>query len=193
MRSAGRGASSLVASEALSEGPEEIFRPAIRGVATTGWLWIPAAFYLERRYEFVSGGASVLEIARDPLTWLLPALALPFLPIAVIAAATDVALVDLFNPVFLVRAIMRVGGDYWRTVAAVSAMVLVGATWSLVVGKVAGEGGLASFVRDTLVNLVLLASARAIGALLYLRGDAVGWGDETQYQVPVLGPTPPTP
>jgi hypothetical protein len=188
VRSAGQGTSRLVLPESLSDGPEDILMPAIRGVAATGWLWIPSAFYLERHYQFLSGGAAIPEIARDPAVWLLPVLGLPSLPIAAMAAATDIALVDLFNPLFLGRAIAGIGRDYWFCVAVLAAAwVLVGCI-SLVTVKFGGTVGL--LVRNALLSYGCLFSARAVGGLLYLHGHAVGWGDEADYRVPVLPGAP---
>jgi hypothetical protein len=188
VRSAGKGASRVSPTETLSEGPEELLMPAIRGVAATGWLWIPAAFYLERHYEFLSGGAGISEVARDPAVWLMPILGLPSMPIAAMAAATDVAIVDLFNPLFLGRAIARIGRDYWRCVALLAAAWLLAAGASIATVKLGGTAG--PMARNALLSYVCLVSARAVGALLYLHGHAVGWGDEADYRVPVLPSRP---
>jgi len=190
VRSTGTGAAGFVPAEGLSAGPEDLFKPAFRGVAAAGWLWIPAAFYLERRYEFLSGGATIVEIARDPKVWLLPLLGLPSLPIAAMAAATDVALVDLFNPVFLGRAVFRIGRDYWYGVAVVGAVCLAGALATIEATKLPGAGWVAFALRQVILNYVCLASARVVGSILYLHGHAIGWGDESEYRVPVLGTVP---
>jgi hypothetical protein len=190
VRSTGTGAAGFVPAEGLSSGPEDLFKPAFRGVAAAGWLWIPAAIYLEHRYEFLSGGATMVEIARDPKVWLLPLLGLPSLPIAAMAAATDVALVDLFNPVFLGRAVFRIGRDYWYGVAAVGAVCLAGALASIAASKLPGAEWVAFALRQVILNYVCLACARLVGSILYLHGHAIGWGDESEYQVPVLGTVP---
>jgi hypothetical protein len=190
VRSTGRGAHGFVPTEGLSAGPEDLLKPAFRGVAAAGWLWIPTAFYLERRYEFLSGGATIDEIARDPKVWLLPLLGLPSLPIAAMAAATDVALVDLVNPVFLGRAVVRIGRDYWHAVAVVGAVCLTSAIATVSVTRMAGPAWISFSLRQILLNYVCLASARLLGAVLYLHGHAIGWGDESEYRVPVLGLVP---
>jgi hypothetical protein len=190
VRSTGTGATRFAPTEGLSAGPEDLFKPAFRGVAATGWFWIPAAFYLERRYEFLSGGATIVEIARDPMVWLLPLLGLPSLPIAAMAAATDVSLVDLFNPVFLGRAVFRIGRDYWYCVAAVGAVCLAGALATIVASKLPWAAWAAFALRQVILGYVWLASARLVGSILYLHGHAIGWGDESDYRVPVLGTVP---
>jgi hypothetical protein len=191
VRSTGLGAEGFVPTETLSAGPEDLLKPAFRGVAATGWLWIPAALYLERRYEFISGGATIVEVARDPKVWLLPLLGLPSLPIAAMAAATDVTLVDLVNPVFLGRAVVRIGRDYWYGVAVVGAACLAGAIGTVAVTRMAGPAWISFGLRQVILNYVCLASARLVGAILYLHGHAIGWGDESEYRVPVLGALPP--
>ena len=188
VRSTGKGVEGLVSSDSLSEGPEDLVKPAFRGIAAAGWLWIPTAFYLERRYEFISGGASILEIARDPVVWLLPLLGLPSLPIAAMAAATEVPLIDLFNPVFLARAVSRIGRDYWRAVAAIGALCLGAGVVQVLIAGVAGEGFVASVLRGLVLTYACFASARAVGSILYLFGHTIGWGNESGYRVAVLQP-----
>jgi hypothetical protein len=188
VRSTGKGAEGLLSSDSLSEGPEDLVKPAFRGIAATGWLWIPTAFYLERGYEFISGGASTLEIARDPVLWLLPLLGLPSLPIAAMAAATEVALIDLFNPVFLARAVSRIGRDYWRGVAAIGALCLSAGVVQVLIAGVAGEGFVASVLGGLVLTYACFASARAVGSILYLYGHTIDWGDESAYRVAVLQP-----
>jgi hypothetical protein len=188
VRSTGEGARSVLPSDSVSEGPEDLLKPAFRGIAAAGWLWIPSAFYLERRYEFISGGAPILEIARDPVLWLLPLAGVPSLPIAAIAAATEVALIDLFNPVFLARAVSRIGPDYWRGVASIGALCLGAGVLQILVARLAGEGFVAAVLRGLALSYACFAGARAAGSILYLHGHAIGWGDESAYQVAVLQP-----
>jgi hypothetical protein len=188
VRSTGEGARSVLPSDSLSEGPEDLLKPAFRGIAAAGWLWIPSAFYLEHRYEFISGGASILEIARDPVLWLLPLAGVPSLPIAAMAASTEVALIDLFNPVFLARAVSRIGRDYWRGVATIGALCLSAGVLQILVAGLAGEGFVAAVLRGLVLTYACFAGARAAGSILYLHGHAIGWGDESAYQVAVLQP-----
>jgi hypothetical protein len=188
VRSTGEGARSVLPSDSRTEGPEDLLKPAFRGIAAAGWLWIPSAFYLEHRYQFISGGASILEIARDPVLWLLPLAGIPSLPIAAIAAATEVALIDLFNPVFLARAVSRIGRDYWRGVATIGALCLGAGVLQVLVAGLAGEGFVATVLRGLVLTYACFAGARAAGSILYLHGHAIGWGDESTYQVPVLQP-----
>jgi hypothetical protein len=174
----------------LSDGPEDIFKPAFRGVAVTGWLWIPAALYLERRHGFLSGEAGILEVARDPWVWILPLLGLPSLPIATMAAATDVDLTDLFNPLYLGGAVRRIGRDYWYTVRLVGATCLVGSLAILAMAWINEESLTLMALRQFGLMYVCFVCSRLLGGLLYLHGYAIGWGDERDYAVPVLAPAP---
>lgn len=186
VRSTARGEETLLGIAPLSEGPEDILKPAFRGVAVTGWLWIPAALYLERRYGFISGDATIRQVARDPWVWLLPLLGLPSVPIATIAAATDVGMVDLFNPLYLGGAIRRIGRDYWYTVRLVGTACLVGGLAIVAMARISEESLTSLALRQVGVMYVCFASARLLGGLLSLYGYAIGWGDERDYRVPLL-------
>ena len=104
------------------------------------------------------------------------------------AAATEVALIDLFNPVFLARAVSRIGRDYWRAVATIGALCLSAGVLQILVAALAGEGFVAAVLRGLVVTYACLAGARAAGSVLYLHGHAIGWGAESAYQVAVLQP-----
>src|SRR5436305_389466 len=85
---------------------------AVRKVGTA-LIWGPAAPYgiLGKLWD-IDEVLSLRDLA-DPVLWLLVVAGALYVPMALMAAATDISLLGMLNPVAIVRSIRRVGRDYF--------------------------------------------------------------------------------
>lgn len=171
----------------------DVFLPLVRGAVGTALVWAPALVYLAVSpwtWRDLAGGSVLL----DPVLWLLALGGVLYAPMALIAAATDIGLGGMLNPVQIASYIRRIGRDYFLAVAA---LVLV---LPLQVGLLVGVSRLSASLPVPLLGgfLVQLGSLYAtfvwaciLGTVLHVHGYALDWGSDESYQEPVLGDTPP--
>ncbi|MCP3141279.1 B-box zinc finger protein [Pyxidicoccus xibeiensis] len=178
--------------------------PGFRGLSAVLVVWLPAglygvfarpgggAFNLEALAGFTEGGFSTAVWA-DPVFWVLVLLGVVWLPMALLLTAAGHPITSVLNVVGVVQRARLLGRDYLLTSG-----VLVG-----LAGLHLAAHGLASGVRW--LNVVLLSrvlaegltlvvpftAAHVLGLLLYVRGDALGYGVARDYLEPVLGETKP--
>ncbi len=161
-------------------------RPLIRGVVSTFVLWVPAVLYLVWVKEWVPGEPAVGLI--DPVLLLIVAVGIFYGPIAFMVAATDTSFLNLLNPVAMVGWVIKLGMDYVIALGAMGVGVLLHGVLSLLAGAL-GQVGLpavTAVVGQTLSLVMPFAMAHALGLLLYVRGDRVGYGFEDDYYEQVL-------
>jgi hypothetical protein len=179
---------------------EDLFAPAGKGAAATALIWVPAVLYL-----LATNGwdwAVLLDSGKfhDPVIWLLVLLGIAYCPMALVAAATDIELVGMLNPVQIVRYITRAGRDYLITVAALALVAIPGAIIQGLMAPLLRALPIPFFCRwlaEAASLYVPFVMARMLGTLLYVHGDALDWGNASDYEERVLpdarprGPAPP--
>ena len=183
IRQAARGAKGYEAAELAEEGLD-LFFPALRGFIGTGIVWVPAVAWFAWRFGATHDVAAGLA---DPIFWLILLAGLVYAPAALMHAAAGGRALEMLNPVFIVSFIARLGADY---ALAVGAIVLLGVAW-IALGV---AGGLASQLPVPVVSRILgesipllatTAMSRVLGVLLYVRGDTLDYGVESDYLEPV--------
>lgn len=182
--------------------------PALKGLLATSVVWMTLLLYL----AFV-GGWDVLQyvdrllsdpmfymtgrfhsipgetLLHDPVAWLLGIASLVYLPMALMMAMTSNSLLDIFNPLKALHSMLRLGRDY---AVALGALLTLGLVYGIVhlisssLREVAFEIIVSRWLAQTLECLVFFVMARVLGLLLYTRGDAIGYGDPSDYLTPVL-------
>jgi len=180
---------------------EDLFAPASKGAAATAVIWAPAVLYLLFSNDWDLG--ALLEPGKfsDPVLWLLVLLGIVYCPMALVAAATDIELFGILNPLQIFRYIAKAGRDYVITVVAVALMAIPGA---LILGLVAPLlralpiPFISRWLGEAASLYVPFVMARMLGTLLRVHGDALDWGNPSDYDEPVLPDarprgTPPPP
>jgi hypothetical protein len=169
---------------------EDIISPALRGALALALIWVPAVLWVG---SGLAAGGGVTDAFASPVPWLLLILGVVYGPIAALGAATDVPVLAMCNPVRLFVGIKRLGSDYFLAVAGLVVLAMVGAL-------IAGASTMLVRLPVPLLPSVLAEAAglyapfvmaRVLGLLLYTRGYALDWGDESTYLVPVLGAEQP--
>ncbi|MFP2961086.1 hypothetical protein ACLEPN_25565 [Myxococcus sp. 1LA] len=179
--------------------------PGLRGVVTFVLVWTPALLYVLVLRPLVEEGSSALGawvrsedtpglLSVDPVLVALLLLGAVWLPAALLITASRQPLFTLFNLPATFRIIRRLGRDYTRLAGALMLLGVLHLVTHLVAMMLRVlDIFLISRVLAEAVTLVIpFTAAHALGLLLYTRGDALGYGVEEDYLVPVLGDTGPT-
>ena len=183
----------------------EFFRdgivPGIRGMTAAALVWSPALLYLVFLPNIgwsglgfiLSGDARPVGLLADPVLWLLLLLGVVWLPLALIVTAVGMPLTAILNVPRVVRMVRDLGQDY---LVAAGALVLLGGVHVVTHMVAYGLRVLDLFLVSRVLaeGVTLLApftAAHVLGLLLYVRGDAVGYGVERDYLQPVLGEARP--
>jgi hypothetical protein len=185
IRLTARGEDELSAPD-FSELYNDVVVPAVRGVAATGVVWIPA-WYIYRHSGWVFG-TSAMPLLTDPVIWLLVVAGAAYAPMALVIAASGGGVLRILNPVYVFGYIARVGRDY-----AVVALAIAGLFGVRVLLGIAGHyvakapvPVVAPWVAELLSLYAPFAMARVLGLLLHVRGDVLGYGMNEDYLEPVL-------
>ncbi|MBM7114836.1 hypothetical protein [Archangium primigenium] len=181
--------------------------PAFRGAVGTSVAWLPPLLYLayfggwdvaayrERLLNdpmfYMTGAFHALpwELVRgDPVAWLLGLVCFASLPMSLLLSASSAHPLDMINPIRGLHAIQRMGRDYALTVGALAVLALtLGASHLLAAGLRAIDLGILTRWIAQLVELpVFFLGAHVLGLLLYTRGDALGYGADSDYLQPLL-------
>jgi hypothetical protein len=173
---------------------QDLVMPAWKGVAAGTWVWAPALVYLILTRGFTLEVLEALAKPDDPVLWLIGAVGALYIPMALMAAATEGEVLEVINPVRNAVCIYRMGRDYWLVVGTLAVLLGAQAVVQLVIAPrlfalpvpylcrvLAGAAGL----------YLPFVMARVLGSLLYLRGDVLDWGNEADYHQPVLGKVVP--
>jgi hypothetical protein len=168
---------------------EDLFAPATKGAAATAVIWVPAALYLlaTNGWDFMALFAP--GVFRDPVLWLLVLVGIVYCPMALVAAATDIELVGMLNPLQIFRYIAKAGRDYVVTVVALALMAIPGAFIKFVVAPMLQAlpvPFLCRWLAEAASLYVPFVMARILGTLLHVHGDALDWGNPSDYDEPVL-------
>lgn len=177
--------------------------PGVKGLVAFTAVWMPAIVWtgflrpghtgwVELGF-ILNGDKLPPELLRDPVLWVLLLLGVVWLPQALIVTSAGMPPSSIFNVPAVLRMIRALGRDYLLTVGALVALGVVHL----------GAHGLAHalrwqdwvFISRLLAEAVTLiapfTAAHVLGLLLYVRGDALGYGVTRDYWVPLLGDTRP--
>ena len=146
----------------------------------------PAAVWLVARHPHVT--QQPLAALTDPVIWLLLVAGAAYAPMTILIGAAGGSLLDMLNPVQVVRAASQLGPPYFATVLLLGALFVPGMLL-LAVGAMLNALPLPFVPRVldyALACYVPFVAARMLGLLLYTHGDRVGYGVEADYRVPVL-------
>jgi hypothetical protein len=171
---------------------EDLAGPAIKGAAATALIWGPALLYglWIRGWSLPELGAGLLH---DPVLWALVVIGAAYAPMAIIAAATDVGLAGMLNPLRIVGYIRRVGPDYAVATAVLAALALAQVSVTLTIVHWLGRLPLPLVSRILAEGAALylpFMMARVLGQLLHVHGDALDWGSPEDYADPVVAGDP---
>lgn len=163
---------------------ESLVMPMVRGFVATMIVWLPAAIYVFGFSPWDVADITNLEWLGDPFFWCFVAAGICYAPMALIAAATNIGLLGMLNPVQIIGYIRPIGRDYFVAVGA----LLVVVPFELFVTWLARNipSALPIPLVSTLVaNVIWLypsfVMANILGQVLYVHGHALDWGDEAQY------------
>jgi hypothetical protein len=188
IRSVASGARKMGVIE-LSDLHSDLIAPASKGVLATGILWLPAMVYIYATSEHGMAGFFLLATYKDPVVWLMAALGMLYVPMALIAAATDLGMGHILNPVFIGQCIYRMGRDYFVATLSAAVVLLVGGGISALLGAAIAHLPL-PFVGRWITFTVELyppfVAAGILGMLLHVHGEVLDWGRGEEYQELVL-------
>jgi hypothetical protein len=150
---------------------------------------VPAVLYLLVSNDWDFMALFSPDKFKDPVIWLLVVLGIGYCPMALVAAATDIELLGMLNPAQIFRYIAKAGRNYATTVGALVLMAIPGAIISLAVVPLL-RGLPIPFISRWLAEAASLyvpfVMARMLGTLLHVHGDALDWGNTSDYEDPVL-------
>jgi hypothetical protein len=168
----------------------DLVLPGIKALIAFLIVFAPAGLYAWWRLHGHSGDAraAVWVIAVDPLWWLALLAGAAWAPMAVMFGASGGSVASMLNPLEVARAATRLGSSY---VIAVGALCGLTIPWLLAMGVGTLIDALPipfipRIIDYTLACYVPFVAVRVLGLLLYTHGDAVGYGVESDYRVPVL-------
>jgi hypothetical protein len=168
---------------------EDLFAPATKGGAATAVIWVPAVLYLLASNDWDFMALDSPDKFKDPVIWLLLVLGIGYCPMALVAAATDIELGGMLNPVQIIRYIVKAGRNYAVTVMAIVLMAIPGAIIEMVVEpalRALPIPFVCRWLAEAAGLYVPFVMARMLGTLLYVHGDALDWGSTSDYEDPVL-------
>ncbi len=173
----------------FSDIQSDLVAPASKGILATAILWLPAVVYVYLAADDGLSGILTYPFYRDPNVWLLALLGALYVPMALIAAATDLGFGHLLNPIFIFQSIYRMGRDYLLAVLTIGAVLLVGGGLAALLGAALAALPV-PFVGRWLSAAVGLyppfVAAGVMGLLLYVHGEVLDWGRAEDYATPLL-------
>jgi hypothetical protein len=171
---------------------DDLVAPALRGLLATAILWVPAAFRIASIFGDTEPGSAdptalISAIVADPLLWLLLVVGVVFFPAAMIAAAVSRSFLSPVNPLVPIQMARILGMDYAIAVGTTFGLGIVGTLVDVAaratVGRLPVVGGTLAVALGAYLPIV---SARILGLLLHVRGDALDLGQTSDYLDPVL-------
>ena len=168
---------------------EDLVMPAWRGAAAGAWVWGPALIYLVATRGFSLEALEALASPDDPVLWVIAALGAAYVPVALMAGATECGILDVINPVRNAVCIYRLGRDYWLAVGALALLFGGHILVQLAIVPLIYALPVPYLCRVLAIGAGLyfpFVMSRVLGSLLYLRGDALDWGEASEYYEPAL-------
>lgn len=157
----------------------DLVRPAIRGTVATALVWIPAILFVVM--------ADKLDLA-DALFWVVVLISALYAPMALMIAATGESTLSLLNPFKVIGISMRLGPAYLTVAAWMVPLAMLHGVLMTVDAMVSSLNIplLASVLGEAISLYVPFVMARMIGLLLYVHGDRVGYGIDSEFYEPAL-------
>jgi hypothetical protein len=168
---------------------EDLVMPAWRGLAAGALVWGPALIYLLVTRGFSLELLDALASPDDPVLWVIAALGAVYVPVALMAGATECGILDVINPVRNAVCIYRLGRDYWLAVGALALLFGGHVLVQLTIVRLLYALPIPYICRVLAIGAGLyfpFVMSRVLGSLLYLRGDALDWGEARDYYEPAL-------
>jgi hypothetical protein len=157
----------------------DLVSPAIRGTVATALIWVPALLFFWKADEM---NGSVAMFGVMVLATLL------YAPMALMFAATGEGTLSLLNPFKVIGIAMRLGQSYLVVAAWMVPLALLHLVLMFVATKVSSLSIplLPSVLGEAISLYVPFVMARMLGLLLYVHGDRVGYGIESEFYEPAL-------
>jgi hypothetical protein len=155
---------------------ENVLGPLMRALFASVWAYAPAlAFFVWKHKDlndFTRGENAIALLLVFAGTFLFPC--------GLLIAALGTPMRQILNPFLVIGTVAKLGRDY----ALISGFAFaVSVTESALNAAPIGS----SLVQDALLLLPAEMLFRALGLLVWARGDELGYGGEASYLVPVLG------
>lgn len=185
LSNASRGESGIATPE-LSELFHDVIRPGLLGLMALLIVIGPALAWIVYR-----PGGWEASWSGDPVLWGLAVVSVLYVPMACIHAGLGGSVLGMLNPLAIVGGALRLGRDYAIAVGA-TGLLLVAAFLLTFLSAFLGSVPVLSGVLGTCLQLIgPMLMARTLGALMYVRGDDLGLGPQSDYQELLLpGATP---
>jgi len=156
---------------------EHVIGPVIRAALAGWWAYGPLLAYLWWRKD----------VSITPVAVLLLAIGAFLSPMALLTGALGTPLHQILNPMVVIGYPLRLGRDY-ALLAGFALLISLCESLLLAVMQVIDQYvGLPNALQNTALLIPALMLFRAMGLLVRVRGDELGYGGESAYLVPVLG------
>ncbi|MFY0523563.1 hypothetical protein ACN28I_10405 [Archangium gephyra] len=157
----------------------DLVSPAIRGTVATALIWVPALlfFFKANKLEGVGAVFGVVVLAT-----------VLYAPMALMFAATGQGTLSLLNPFKVIGIAMRLGRAYLVVAAWMVPLALLHLMLMFVAAKVSSLSIplLPSVLGEAISLYVPFVMARMLGLLLYVHGDRVGYGVDSEFYEPAM-------
>jgi hypothetical protein len=127
------------------------------------------------------------DVSITPVAVLLLAIGAFLSPMALLAGALGTPLLQILNPLVVIGYPLRLGRDYALLAGFALAVSLCESLLLFLMDVVDKTVGLPNVLQNTALLIPALMLFRAMGMLVRIRGDELGYGGESGYLVPVLG------
>jgi hypothetical protein len=156
---------------------EGVLGPIFRALVAGLWLYLPIELWFFAHGEL-------------PPFWLGAIMLLVgvfFFPMALLAGALGTPMKHLLNPLVIIGYPLKLGRAYALLAGFALAVSLCDSLLLRIFGWLDPHVGVPTLLQDFLLLLPALMLFRAMGLLVRVRGDELGYGGEAAYLTPVLG------
>jgi hypothetical protein len=162
-----------------------VFRASLAGI----WAYGPALAFMIWRGRLLQGGSlAELHGASYAIALLLLALGVFLFPMALLTGALSSPLQRILNPMVVIGYALKLGRDYALLAGFALAISLTDSLLLAIFDQLDQRViRVPTVLQFFLLLLPPLMLFRAMGILVRVRGDELGYGGESGYLVPVLG------
>jgi hypothetical protein len=168
---------------------EGVLGPVFRASLAAIWAYGPIVAFMIWRGRLLEGG-SVAELhgANYAVALLLLAVGVFLFPMALLTGALSSPLQQILNPMVVIGYAVKLGRDYALLAGFALAISLTDSFLMAVLDQIDQRVlSLPTALEYFVLLLPPLMLFRAMGMLVRVRGDELGYGGESGYLVPVLG------
>lgn len=165
----------------------DVILPGVKALVAAAVVWVPAAVWIGvHRATYIGNPTALLT---DPAIWLLFIAGVLYAPMAILIGASGGSLLHMLNPLAAIASARRLGTHY---LLAVMMLCILFIAWmvTLAFGAVLDAKVPIAFLPRLLDHVLAcwapFVAARVLGLLLYVHGDEVGYGLDSDYRVPLL-------